>query len=424
VWVVSGDYKTDPDPTCAPFEPVRCDVLRHRVDVRPADLPLAAAARDLRDIAGVVAGNADDGRTSVLYGYAFGKAQRILAGLRDAGALDVGPIVCHGAGRGAERRVPRSGVDAAGRRIASPTSARPRSLARSCSRRRRPRARRGCGASATRATRSRRVDAPARRAPAAARSTAASRCPTTRTGRPHGGDRGDRRAARDRDARLGAIMVRHLAELGYEAGAFATEYDEEAAEAGGVKAFARLYVELDATTSTERQARGARALLRQRVAGDAAWATYFLAGGKPRQSVPSAVLREAAIEASGLAPWLLRGVLPGGRRFRRDARARACRRPSAFPIAARRVGRAPRRAARRRSGRREGAADRRLARARLERALPDDQADRRRVPRRRLASAGHARARRARGLDPKTVAQRLIGYTHLAAQHDADAFSR
>ncbi len=24
VWVVSGDYKTDPDPTCAPFEPVRC----------------------------------------------------------------------------------------------------------------------------------------------------------------------------------------------------------------------------------------------------------------------------------------------------------------------------------------------------------------------------------------------------------------
>src|SRR5690348_15110985 len=27
VWVVSGDYKTDPDPTCAPFAPVRCDVF-------------------------------------------------------------------------------------------------------------------------------------------------------------------------------------------------------------------------------------------------------------------------------------------------------------------------------------------------------------------------------------------------------------
>src|SRR5207302_5238782 len=27
VWVVSGDYKLDPDPTCAPFEPVRCHAL-------------------------------------------------------------------------------------------------------------------------------------------------------------------------------------------------------------------------------------------------------------------------------------------------------------------------------------------------------------------------------------------------------------
>src|SRR4051794_14083986 len=27
VWVVSGDYKTEPDPTCAPFEPVRCHVF-------------------------------------------------------------------------------------------------------------------------------------------------------------------------------------------------------------------------------------------------------------------------------------------------------------------------------------------------------------------------------------------------------------
>ena len=24
IWVVSGDYKTEPEPTCAPFEPVRC----------------------------------------------------------------------------------------------------------------------------------------------------------------------------------------------------------------------------------------------------------------------------------------------------------------------------------------------------------------------------------------------------------------
>ena len=44
VVVVSGDYKLAPDPTCAPFEPVRCDDVRHRVHVRPADLPLGASA--------------------------------------------------------------------------------------------------------------------------------------------------------------------------------------------------------------------------------------------------------------------------------------------------------------------------------------------------------------------------------------------
>ena len=27
VWVVSGDYKRDPDPTCLPFETVPCDVF-------------------------------------------------------------------------------------------------------------------------------------------------------------------------------------------------------------------------------------------------------------------------------------------------------------------------------------------------------------------------------------------------------------
>src|SRR6185369_9015918 len=27
VWVASGDYKIEPDPTCTPFEPVRCDTF-------------------------------------------------------------------------------------------------------------------------------------------------------------------------------------------------------------------------------------------------------------------------------------------------------------------------------------------------------------------------------------------------------------
>ena len=48
VWVASGDYKLDPDPTC---DAVRAGTLRyvhHRIDVRLADLPMGRAARRIR----------------------------------------------------------------------------------------------------------------------------------------------------------------------------------------------------------------------------------------------------------------------------------------------------------------------------------------------------------------------------------------
>ncbi len=53
VWVASGDYfvsgvRGDDNPTCAPFEPVRCDCFITESHLRPADLPLAAAARGVR----------------------------------------------------------------------------------------------------------------------------------------------------------------------------------------------------------------------------------------------------------------------------------------------------------------------------------------------------------------------------------------
>ena len=93
VWVVSGDYKVEPDPTCAPFEPVRCHTF---VTESTFGLPIYRWAPSAEVFAGVNAwwrANADAGRASVLYCYAFGKAQRILAGV-DA---SIGPIVCHGA---------------------------------------------------------------------------------------------------------------------------------------------------------------------------------------------------------------------------------------------------------------------------------------------------------------------------------------
>lgn len=96
-WVVSGDYKLQEDPTCAAFEPVRCDTF---VTESTFGLPIyrwRAPHAVIGDIAGWWRRNADAERTSVLFCYAFGKAQRIAASLQAAGALDVGPLAGHGA---------------------------------------------------------------------------------------------------------------------------------------------------------------------------------------------------------------------------------------------------------------------------------------------------------------------------------------
>jgi putative mRNA 3-end processing factor len=93
VWVVSGDYKTDPDPTCAPFEPVRCHTF---VTESTFGLPIyqwPLQAEVFSEINAWWQGNRDAGRVSLLMGYALGKAQRLIAGLDPA----IGPILTHGA---------------------------------------------------------------------------------------------------------------------------------------------------------------------------------------------------------------------------------------------------------------------------------------------------------------------------------------
>ena len=93
VWVVSGDYKLAPDPTCAPFEPVRCHTF---VTESTFGLPIyrwQEPAHVMADIAQWWRINREQGRCSVIFGYPVGKAQRLLAGLDPA----AGPIVCHGA---------------------------------------------------------------------------------------------------------------------------------------------------------------------------------------------------------------------------------------------------------------------------------------------------------------------------------------
>lgn len=93
VWVVSGDYKTEPDGTCAPLEPLACHVF---VSESTFGLPIyrwRPQSEVLAEIAEWWRENQARRRTSVLLAYALGKSQRILAGLD----LSLGPVFAHGA---------------------------------------------------------------------------------------------------------------------------------------------------------------------------------------------------------------------------------------------------------------------------------------------------------------------------------------
>ncbi|KTC34140.1 ATP-dependent DNA ligase [Pseudomonas putida] len=71
-----------------------------------------------------------------------------------------------------------------------------------------------------------------------------------------------------------------------------------------MKAFAQLYANLDETTSTNAKRQFLEDYFRQAEPADAAWAVYFLSGGRPRQLVPTKVLRELAIKLANVPEWL------------------------------------------------------------------------------------------------------------------------
>jgi DNA ligase-1 len=71
-----------------------------------------------------------------------------------------------------------------------------------------------------------------------------------------------------------------------------------------MKAFADLYARLDATTSSNAKLAAMHFYFQEAPAADAAWAVYFLSGGRPRQLVPSRLLRETAMQAAALPEWL------------------------------------------------------------------------------------------------------------------------
>ncbi|MDB5841630.1 MAG: ATP-dependent ligase [Herminiimonas sp.] len=71
-----------------------------------------------------------------------------------------------------------------------------------------------------------------------------------------------------------------------------------------MREFARLFNELDTTTATGRKLAALQTYFSDANPADAAWAVYFLAGGKPRQAVPTKLLRQFAIEYAAIDEWL------------------------------------------------------------------------------------------------------------------------
>ncbi len=91
--VVSGDYKRRRDPTCAPFEPVPCDVF---ITEATFGLPVFRHPSDAGEIAKLLDSlKLFPERSHVLGVYALGKAQRVIRLLREAGYDR--PIFIHGA---------------------------------------------------------------------------------------------------------------------------------------------------------------------------------------------------------------------------------------------------------------------------------------------------------------------------------------
>jgi putative mRNA 3-end processing factor len=106
VWVASGDYKVERDATCAAFEPLRCDVF---VSESTFGLPIyrwSAQSDIFETIRGWWQSNQDAGKASVLFAYALGKAQRVIAGV----GADLGPIYTHGAVESLNKAYRASGV--------------------------------------------------------------------------------------------------------------------------------------------------------------------------------------------------------------------------------------------------------------------------------------------------------------------------
>ena len=345
VWVASGDYKVEPDRTCAPFEPVRCDTF---ITESTFGLPIYRWEPEqsiFDDINAWWRKNAAEGRCSVLFAYSLRQgAAHPVRPRSDASA----PIVCHGAVEPLNRVYREGGVDL------PPTRAGHRRRQGRAEARHRDRAAVGRRLAVDEALRRlqrrlrQRLDAAARRAPPARRRPRLRAVRPRRLAGPDDGHPRHRGAARDRHARLdpgdGALAApgrawTRPASTPSTATTRPTKRPQRqpaAARGRAMREFARLFAELDATTATNRKLEALQAYFSQRRAGE-----RRLGGVLPgrRQAAPgradqaAAPVRDRIRAARRLA---VRRVLPGGRRPGRDHRprpaaARAPRATSAWP---------------------------------------------------------------------------------------------
>lgn len=106
VWVVSGDYKLEDDGLSTPFQPVKCHTFISESTFGMPVYKWRPQQEIFDDINSWWRLNASEGKTTVIAGYALGKAQRIMAGLD----LSIGNIYLHGAIANTNDALHRNGI--------------------------------------------------------------------------------------------------------------------------------------------------------------------------------------------------------------------------------------------------------------------------------------------------------------------------
>ncbi|MHA7055772.1 ligase-associated DNA damage response exonuclease [Aquimarina sp. M1] len=93
VWVFTGDYKIENDGVAIPYEPIQCHTFITECTFGLPAFKWTPQTEVFKDINQWWAENKAEGKTSILFGYSLGKAQRLLKYLNP----EIGQIFTHGA---------------------------------------------------------------------------------------------------------------------------------------------------------------------------------------------------------------------------------------------------------------------------------------------------------------------------------------